>query len=163
MKQIVTFILLIVISTSLYSQTKKDTIIPSKHKFKSIDTYVPKVMQASQLIQMYMSFLKDGKRTIGFVHQDELAMIEEKKLTEKKLFFDSYKVISTGKRMATIQVYSARGTNITCKMLMLRYYQNMSGYYYLIPGKVQTFEKKMGDITLREVFINTWTMESICN
>jgi hypothetical protein len=163
MKLITLIFLLFFLGGSTFAQTKKDTIIPSKHKFESKEVYVPKLMQASMLIQMYMEFLKEGKRTIGFLHEDELAMIDEKKLTEKKLFFDSYKVVTTGRRMAVVQVYSARGTSINCKKLTLRYYQNMKGYYYLIPGKVETFEKKMGDITLKEVFINTWTMQSMCN
>lgn len=163
MKLTVLIFFLFFIGEGMFAQSQKEIITPSKHEFSSDEVYVPKLMQASMLIQMYMEFLKEGKRTIGFLHQDELDMIEEKKLTEKKLFFDSYKVVSTGKRMAVIQVYSARGTSISCKKLMLRYYQNMKGYYYLIPGKVQTFEKKMGDITLKEVFINTWTMETMCN
>ena len=155
--------LVFLLGSNLFSQTKKEVITPSKHKFESDEIYVPKLMQATQLVQMYMEFLKSGKRTMGFLHTDELLMIEEKKLTEKKLFFDSYKVVSTGQRMAVIQIYAARGTSISCKKLMLRYYKNMKGFYYLIPGKVETFEKKMGDITLKEVFINTWTMETMCN
>jgi len=142
---------------------QKDTIIPSEHKFSDKNVYVPTTYEATKLISLYFEYLKAGKRTIGFVHEDELAMIEEKKLTEKKMFFDSYEVISIGKRMATIKVYAARGTSLSCKLISLRYYQNMQGYFYLIPGKVSTFEKKMGDITLKEVFINTWTSESGCN
>jgi hypothetical protein len=109
-----------------------------------------------------MDHLKAGKRTMGFLHKDELAMIEEKKLTEKRMFFDSYQVVSLGKRMASIKVYTARGASISCKLITLRFYQNMHGHFYLVPGKVQKFEKKMGDVTLKEVFINTWTMESGC-
>ena len=141
----------------------EDTIIPSKHKFVSNEVYVPKTYEATKLISLFMEYLKEGKHTIGFVHEDELAMIEEKKLTEKRLFFDSYEVISLGKRLATIKVYTARGASISCKLLTLRYYQNMQGFFYLVPGKVETFEKKMGDITLKEVFLNTWTSESPCN
>ena len=163
MKVFAAILLFILLHNSSWAISDNDSIVPSKHKFESEEIFVPKLMQASQLIQAYMSFLKDGKRTMGFVHQDELAMIEEKKLTEKKLFFDSYKIISIGKRMAIVQIYSARGTSISCKKIVLRYYQDMHGHYYLIPGKVQKFEKKMGDITLKEVFINTWTSESLCN
>ncbi len=141
---------------------QKDTIIPSKHKFASNEVYVPKTYETTKLISLFMEYLKEGKRTIGFLHEDELAMIEEKKLTEKRLFFDSYEVISLGKRMATIKVYTVRGASISCKLLTLRYYQNMQGFFYLIPGKVETFEKKMGDITLKEVYINTWTSEAPC-
>ncbi|PJB14652.1 MAG: hypothetical protein CO118_07470 [Flavobacteriales bacterium CG_4_9_14_3_um_filter_32_8] len=141
----------------------QDTIIPSKHKFISNEVFVPKTYEATKLISMFMDYLKEGKHSIGFVHEDELAMIEEKKLTEKRLFFDSYEVISLGKRMATIKVYTVRGASISCKLITLRYYQNMQGFFYLVPGKVETFEKKMGDITLKEVFLNTWTSESPCN
>ncbi len=141
----------------------QDTIIPSQHKFATKDVYIPKTFEASKLISLYFEHLKAGKRTIGFVHEDELAMIEEKKLTEKKMFFDSYEVTSIGKRMATIKVYTARGMSLSCKLITLRYYQNMNGHYLLIPGKVETFEKKMGDITLKEVFISTWTSEGSCN
>ena len=98
-----------------------------------------------------MDHLQAGKRTMGFLHEDELAMIEEKKLVEKRLFFDSYKIVSAGKRMAIIKIYTVRGASISCKQLMLRYYQNMHGNFYLVPGKVQTFEKKMGDVTLKTV------------
>ena len=69
-----------------------DTIIPSKHKFASEEVYVPKTLHVPTLINQFMEYLKDGKRTIGFLHEDEIAMIGEKKLTEKRLFFDSYKV-----------------------------------------------------------------------
>jgi len=140
----------------------EDTIIPSKHKFTSHKVYVPKTLNTVILITEFMDHLKAGKRTMGFLHQDELAMIEEKKLVEKRLFFDSYKVVSIGKRMAIIKVYSARGSSISCKQLMLRYYPNMHGNYLLVPGKVQTFEKKMGDITLKTVYLNTWSSESRC-
>ena len=140
-----------------------DTIIPSKHKFVSNEVYVPKTYEATKLISMFMEHLKEGKHTIGFLHEDELAMIEEKKLTEKRLFFDSYEVVSLGKRMATIKVYTVRGASISCKLLTLRYYQNMQGFFFLVPGKVETLEKKMGDITLKEVFLNTWTSETPCN
>lgn len=163
MRIIVFISITLLFQNSVLAFTRQDTIIPSKHQFEDQKVRVPKLMQASQLIQFYMNFLKEGKKTIGFLHEDELAMVEEKKLTEKRLFFDSYKVISIGKRMAVIQVYSARGTAISCKKLILRYYQNMNGYFYLIPGKVQKFEKQMGDITLKEVFINTWTNESPCS
>lgn len=139
-----------------------DTIIPSKNKFVSDVVYVPKTLNTVKLITEFMDHLQAGKRTMGFLHEDELAMIEEKKLVEKRLFFDSYKVISAGKRMAIIKVYTVRGASITCKQLMLRYYQNMHGHFYLIPGKVQTFEKKMGDVTLKTVYLNTWTTESRC-
>lgn len=141
----------------------QDTVIPSKHKFVSSEEYVPKTFEAAQLIKMYMDHLKSGKRTMGFLHADEVAMIEEKKLTEKRLFFDSYQVVSIGKRMAMVKIFSARGTSITCKMLMLRYYQNMHGHFLLVPGKVETFEKKMGDITIKKVYLSTWTMEQRCN
>jgi len=140
-----------------------DTIIPSKNKFVNNKVVVPKTFEVIKLIKQYMEYLKAGKRTMGFLHQDELDMIDEKKLVEKRLFFDSYKVISIGKRMAIIKVYTVRGASITCKQLMLRYYQNMHGYFYLVPGKVLTFEKKMGDITLKTVYLNTWTSESRCN
>lgn len=141
----------------------QDTIIPSKHKFASDEVYVPKTYEVTKLISLFFDYLKEGKRTIGFVHEDELAMIEEKKLTEKRMFFDSYQVISIGKRMATVKVFTARGASISCKLITLRYYQNMQGFFYLVPGKVEKFEKKMGDITLREVYINTWTSEAPCN
>lgn len=140
----------------------EDTIIPSEHKFASDEVYNPKAFDAATLVKKYMDYLQAGKRTMGFLHQDELDMIEEKKLTEKRLFFDSYKVVTIGKRMAIVKVYTARGTSISCKQLMLRYYQNMHGHYLLVPGKVSTFEKKMGDITLKRVFLNTWTMEQRC-
>ena len=140
----------------------EDTIIPSKNKFVSDKVYVPKTLNTVILITKFMEYLKAGKRTIGFLHPDELAMIEEKKLVEKRLFFDSYKVVSVGKRMAIIKVYSARGASISCKQLMLRYYPNMHGNYLLVPGKIQTFEKKMGDITLKTVYLNTWSSESRC-
>jgi hypothetical protein len=142
---------------------RQDTIIPSKHKFISNEVHVPKAFEAAKLVKQFMEYLKAGKRTIGFLHEDELDMIEEKKLTEKRLFFDSYQVVSIGKRMAMVKVFSARGTSITCKMLMLRYYQNMHGHYLLVPGKVEKFEKKMGDITIKKVFLNTWTTEQRCN
>ena len=141
----------------------KDTIIPSKHKFVSDKIYVPKTLNTVMLITQFMDHLKAGKRTMGFLHEDELAMIEEKKLVEKRLFFNSYKIVSVGKRMAIIKVYSARGASITCKQLMLRYYPNMYGNYLLVPGKVETFQKKMGDITLKTVYLNTWSSESRCN
>jgi len=163
MKKVVLIFFITLLSTSLWANPNQDTIVPSKHKFASDEVWVPKVMQASQLIQLYMSFLKEGKRTMGFLHEDELAMIGEKRMTEKRLFFDSYKVISIGKRMAVIQVYAARGASLSCKKIMLRYYQNMHGNYYLVPGKVNKFEKKMGDVTLREIFINTWTSEMMCD
>ncbi len=140
-----------------------DTIIPSKHKFISDVVYVPKTLNTVKLITEFMDYLKAGKRTMGFLHKDELAMIEEKKLVEKRLFFDSYKVVSVGKRMAIIKVYTVRGASLICKQLMLRYYPSMHGFYYLVPGKVQTFEKKMGDITLKTVYLNTWSSESRCN
>lgn len=140
-----------------------DTIIPSNHKFVSDKVDVPTSRDAIKLIKLYLEYLKEGKRTMGFVHKDDLDMIEEKKLVETRLFFDSYNVISIGKRMAVIKVYTVRGASISCKQIMLRYYPNMEGYYYLVPGKVQTFEKKMGDITLKTVFLNTWTSESTCN
>ncbi len=140
-----------------------DTIIPSKHKFASDKIYVPKTLNTVILITQFMDHLKAGKRTMGFLHKDELAMIEEKKLVEKRLFFDSYKVVSVGKRMAIIKTYTVRGASITCKQLMLRYYPNMHGHYLLVPGKVETFEKKMGDITLKTVYLNTWSSESRCN
>ena len=163
MKDVIITCLIILIHTNIWAKPNQDTIIPSKHQFASDEVWVPKVMQASQLIQLYMNFLKEGKRTMGFLHEDELAMIGEKRLTEKRLFFDSYKVISIGKRMAIIQVYTARGASISCKKIMLRYYQNMHGNYYLVPGKVSKFEKKMGDVTLKEIFIDTWTSEMMCN
>ena len=140
-----------------------DTIIPSKHKFASDKVYVPKTLNSVLLITEFMDYLKAGKRTIGFLHEDELAMIEEKKLVEKRLFFDSYKVVSIGKRMAIIKVYTVRGASISCKQLMLRYYPNMQGNYLLVPGQVSTFQKKMGDITLKTVYLNTWSSESRCN
>ena len=141
----------------------EDTIIPSKHKFVNDKIYVPKTLNTVMLITQFMDHLKAGKRTMGFLHEDELAMIEEKKLVEKRLFFDSYKVVSVGKRMAIIKIYSARGASISCKQLTLRYYPNMRGNYLLVPGKVSTFQKKMGDITLKTVYLNTWTTESRCN
>ncbi len=149
------------VATNFFLPT--DTIIPSKNKFVSDNIYVPKTLNTVKLITEFMDHLLAGKRTIGFLHKDDLAMIEEKDLIEKRLFFDSYKVVSAGKRMAIIKVYTVRGASITCKQLMLRYYQNMYGYFYLIPGKVLTFEKKMGDITLKSVYLNTWTSESRCN
>ena len=139
-----------------------DTVIPSEHKFVSDEVFVPKTFDAATLVKQYMEHLKAGKRTMGFLHEDELAMIEEKKLSEKRFFFDSYKVVSIGKRMAMVQVYTARGTSISCKLLTLRYYQNMNGHFLLVPGKVEKFEKKMGDITIKKVFLSTWTMESRC-
>ncbi|MCO6501089.1 MAG: hypothetical protein J5I47_12045 [Vicingus serpentipes] len=163
MKKVTLICLLLLLQLSSWGNSDQDTIVPSKHKFTSDEVWVPKVMQASQLIQLYMSFLKEGKRTMGFLHEDELAMIGEKNMTEKRLFFDSYKVISIGQRMAIIQVYAARGASLTCKKLTLRYYQDMHGNYYLVPGKVSKFEKKMGDVTLREIFIDTWTSEMICD
>lgn len=140
----------------------EDTIIPSKNKFTSNKIYTPKTLNSVKLITEFMEYLKAGKRTMGFLHPDELEMIEEKKLVERRLFFDSYKVVSVGKRMAIIKVYTVRGASITCKQLMLRYYPNMHGNYLLVPGKVSTFEKKMGDITLKTVYLNTWSSESRC-
>jgi len=140
-----------------------DTIIPSKNKFVSDKIYVPKTLNTVKLISEFMDHLQAGKRTMGFMHEDELAMIEEKKLEEKRLFFDSYKIVSVGKRMAIIQVYTVRGASISCKQLMLRYYPDMHGNYYLVPGKVETFQKKMGDITLKMVYLSTWSSESTCN
>ncbi len=139
-----------------------DTVVPSKHKFVSSQIYKPKAFSPAILVKQFMEHLKAGKHTIGFLHQDEIDMLGEKKLTEKRLFFDSYKVISIGKRMAIVKVYTARGTSISCKQLMLRYYQNMQGHYLLVPGKISRFEKKMGDITLKKVFLDTWTMEQRC-
>lgn len=141
----------------------EDTIVPSKNKFVNDEVYVPKTLNTVKLITEFMDYLKAGKRTMGFLHEDELAMIEEKKLVEKRLFFDSYKVTSVGKRMAIIKVYTVRGASISCKQLMLRYYPSMHGFYYLVPGKVQIFEKKMGDVTLKTVYLNTWSSESRCN
>jgi hypothetical protein len=140
----------------------EDTIIPSKNKFTSSKIYVPKTLNSVKLITEFMEHLKAGKRTMGFLHPDEVAMIEEKKLVERRLFFDSYKVVSVGKRMAIIKIYTVRGASITCKKLMLRYYPNMHGNYLLVPGKVSTFEKKMGDITLKTVYLDTWSSESRC-
>lgn len=139
-----------------------DTIIPSKNKFVDNKIYIPKTLNSVKLVSEFMDYLKAGKRTMGFLHEDELAMIDEKKLVEKRLFFDSYKIVSIGKRMATIKVYTVRGASLSCNQLMLRFYQNMHGFFYLIPGKVQTFEKKMGDITLKTVYLNTWTTECRC-
>ena len=149
-------------STATNILLEGDTIIPSKNKFASNVVYVPKTLNTVKLITEFMDHLKAGKRTMGFLHEDEVAMIGEKKLEEKRLFFDSYKVVSVGKRMAIIKVYTARGASISCKQLMLRYYPSMHGFYYLVPGKVQTFEKKMGDITLKAVYLNTWSSESRC-
>lgn len=154
--------LLAINSNAAIFTNPEDTIIPSEHKFVSDEIYRPKAFDAATLVKQYMEHLKAGKRTIGFLHEDELDMIEEKKLTEKRLFFDSYKVESIGKRMAIVKVYSARGTSISCKQLMLRYYQNMHGHFLLVPGKVNKFEKKMGDITIKKVFLDTWTMEQMC-
>lgn len=150
-------------SVAANNKLLQDTIIPSKHKFASSEVYVPKFFDAASLVKKYMEYLKAGKRTMGFLHKDDLEMIGEKNLKEKRLFFDSYKVVSIGKRMAMVKVLSARGTSITCKTLMLRYYQNMHGHYLLVPGKTEKFEKKMGDITLKTIFLNTWTMEQRCN
>jgi hypothetical protein len=163
MKIIHLLFLLLCINFSSWAEIKQDTIIPSKHKFKDNKVFIPKNKDINKLITNYMEYLKQGKKTIGFLHKDELDMIEEKKLTEKRLFFDSYKIVSVGKRIAVIKVYSARGASLSCKQLTLRYYQNMYGYFYFVPGKTEKFEKKMGDITLKEVFLNTWTSESRCN
>ena len=149
-------------STASNIVLETDTIVPSKNKFVSSEIYVPKTLNTVILITKFMDYLKAGKRTMGFLHPDEVAMIDEKKLVEKRLFFDSYKVVSVGKRMAIIKVYTVRGASMTCKKLMLRYYPNMYGNYLLVPGKVQTFEKKMGDITLKTVYLNTWSSESRC-
>ena len=154
--------LVTLISTAANITLPEDTIIPSKNKFFSNKIYVPKTLNTVKLVTEFMDHLKAGKRTMGFLHEDELAMIEEKKLVEKRLFFDSYKIVSIGKRMAIVKVYSARGASISCKQLMLRYYPSMHGFYYLVPGKVSTFQKKMGDITLKTVYLNTWTSESRC-
>lgn len=150
-------------SVAANNNLPQDTILPSKHKFSSKEIFVPKIFDAASLVKKYMEYLKAGKRTMGFLHKDEVEMIGEKDLTEKRLFFDSYQVVSIGKRMAMVKVMSVRGTSITCKMLMLRYYQNMNGHYLLVPGKSEKFEKKMGDITLRKVFLNTWTSQQRCN
>lgn len=149
-------------SSASFLSLTQDTIVPSEHKFVSEEVYVPKTFDPATLVKQFMEHLQEGKHTIGFVHEDDLAMIEEKNLTEKRLFFDSYKVVSIGKRMAMVQVYTVRGTSITCKLLTLRYYQNMNGHFLLVPGKVEKFEKKMGDITIKKVFLSTWTMESRC-
>lgn len=141
----------------------EETITPSKHKFVNDKIYVPKTLNSVKLITEFMEHLKADKRTMGFLHPDEIAMIEEKKLVEKRLFFDSYKVVSVGKRMAIIKVYNVRGASITCKQLILRYYPNMHGNYLLVPSKVSTFEKKVGDITLKTFYLNTWSSENRCN
>lgn len=141
----------------------QDTILPSQHKFYDKTVFTPKLSDENKLINTYMDYLKAGKKTIGFVHEDELEMIPEKKLTEKKLFITDYQVISVTKREAVVKVVSAKGAILSCKLLTLRYYKNMHGFYYLVPGKIETFEKKLGDITLKEVYINTWTQEKSCN
>jgi len=141
----------------------QDTILPSQHKFKDNTVFIPKLNDETLLITMYMEYLKEGKKTIGFVHKDELDMIEEKKLTEKKMPLTDYQIVSITKREASVKIMTARGASLSCKLLTLRFYKNMYGFYYLIPGKVETFEKKMGDITLKEVFISTWTAEKNCN
>lgn len=141
----------------------QDTILPSQHKFADKTVFVPKLNEESLFITMYMEYLKEGKKTIGFVHEDELDMIGEKKLSEKKLPFTEYQIVAITKREASVKVITARGASLSCKLLTLRFYKNMYGFYYLVPGKVETFEKKMGDITLKEVFISTWTSEKGCN
>lgn len=141
----------------------QDTILPSQHKFSDNTVFIPKFNDESKLVNTFMDFLKASKKTIGFVHEDELEMIPEKKLTEKKLFITDYQVISISKREAVVKVVSAKGAVLSCKLLTLRYYKNMHGFYYLIPGKVETIEKKLGDITLKEVFVSTWTQEKNCN
>lgn len=148
---------------SLFSVFAQDTILPSQHKFTDKTVFIPKLKEETIFITMYMEYLKEGKKTIGFVHKDELEMVEEKKLSEKKLSFTDYQIISITNRQASVKVITARGTNLSCKLLTLRFYKDMYGFYYLVPGKVETFEKKMGDITLREVFISTWTAEKNCN
>jgi len=156
------FVFLIIQSSALASKDQ-DTIIPSKNKFKNSSIFVPRITNETELVTLFMDYLKTGKKTIGFLHQDELDMIEEKKLTEKRFFLDEYKIISVGKRQAIVKTFTSKGAGLSCKILTLRYYKNMYGFLYLVPGKVQKFEKKMGDITLKEVYINTWTSEKKCN
>lgn len=147
---------------SFFCVFAQDTILPSQHKFSDKTVFIPKLSDENKLVNTYMDYLKAGKKTIGFVHEDELEMIPEKKLTEKKLFITDYQIISITKREAVIKVVSAKGAVLSCKLLTLRYYKNMHGFYYLVPGKIETFEKKLGDITLKEVYINTWTQEKNC-
>lgn len=156
----ISLILFFFLASAVFAQ---DTILPSQHKFEDKTVFVPKLNDETLLITMYMEYLKEGKKTIGFVHKDELEMTAEKKLSEKKLVFTDYQIVSITKREASVKVVTARGTNLSCKLLTLRFYKGMEGFYYLIPGKVETFEKKMGDITLKEVFISTWTAEKSCN
>ncbi len=153
----------LIISSSVWANNEQDTIIPSKNKFKNDAIFIPKITDEKKLVTLFMDYLKAGKKTIGFLHQDELAMIGEIKLTEKRFFLNDYKIISVGKRQAIVKTFTSRGVGLSCKILTLRYYKDMHGFLYLVPGKVQTFEKKMGDITLREVYINTWTSEKKCN
>ena len=70
--------LLSINSTATTITLPEDTIIPSKNKFVSSKIYVPKTLNTVILITQFMDHLKAGKRTMGFLHPDELAMIEEK-------------------------------------------------------------------------------------
>jgi hypothetical protein len=140
-----------------------DTSFSAQNRFVSDKVYVPKTLNHIKLISEFMEYLKEGKRTIGFLHKDDLAMIEEKKFVEKRLLFDSYKIVSVGRRMAEIKIYAIRGSAISCKKIILRYYPNMQGNFYLVPGKIEAYKTTLGDKTIRMAFLHTWTLESICN
>jgi len=163
MKLIFLFISLYITSTALGYNHPQDTILPSQHKFTDQSIFIPKISDPKEFVTLYMEYLKKGKKTIGFVHPDELAMIDEKKLTEKKFFLSDYKIISIDSRHAVVKTFTAKGVGLSCAILNLRYYKNMYGFYYLVPGKVSKFEKKVGDITLQETYIDTWTQEKDCN
>ena len=140
-----------------------DSITPSKNTFKNDVAFVPKISDEKAFIESYMEEMKKGNKLMGFLAEDELAMIEGDNLTEKRFFLDHYEIISYDRRVAKIKTFTAKGTSLSCKVIELRYYKNMYGHYNLLPGKVQYFERKMGDITLKRTYINTWYSEKICN
>jgi hypothetical protein len=140
-----------------------DTSFSAQNRFVSDIVHIPKTLNHIKLISEFMEYLKDGKRTIGFLHKDDLALIEEKKYVEKRLLFDSYKIVSVGRRMSEIKIYAIRGSAISCKKIILRYYPNMYGHFYLVPGKIEAYTTNLGGKTIRMAFLHTWTLESLCN
>lgn len=139
---------------------KQDTLLPSEHKFKSKEVYVPKVSEEVVFVTLFMDYMVEGKKLTGFLHKDELMMLEGENLTEKKMQISQYEIVSVGKRMAQVKTYNFK--TYECKTITLRYYKNMYGHVYGVPGKSYKFERKMGDITLKKTYYETWTSASKC-
>ena len=164
-KPIILLLLLSLVSLSSMAtilSLPNDTSFRLQNRFVSDSVYVPKTLNNVELVSTFMDYLKAGKRTIGFLHEDDLEMIDVEKYVEKRLLFDSYKIISVGRRMSEIEVYTVRGSAISCKKVTLRYYPNMFGHLYLVPGEIESYKTTLGGVTLRMAFLHTWTLEALC-